>query len=112
VKTLQSVLEIVAEILPEEERKGLALAEEIYKLYAVKEPVAKTLDRIITEFQRRKQWYPRILFRRLKEIQEGKRVPDETIPFPDKQPVPSDYGVHANPQVIERDRARRQRESA
>jgi hypothetical protein len=109
--SLQSILEIVLESLTSEERRGFAVAEEIYKLQKSPTEISQlheTMKLIIGECTKRHLRYGKAFLLRFKQIERGE-WPSKAIPFPRKQPVPSDYGVRANPAAMERYWARQRK---
>ena len=86
--TLQGVLGIELDLLMVQEREGMVLAEEIYKLAGApvnKLQVAQVIEVIQVESRRRGVRYPRILLRRKIEMQRGMYAPQDQNRGPEWQ---------------------------
>jgi hypothetical protein len=105
--SLQSILEIFTELLTDEERNWFPFGNEVYKCCgspSERQQIAQALETMMAESIRRKKRYPRIIFKRLKQLQKGEWAPAVQL-----QPRPE---PQMNPAAVERYWERRRKRVA
>ena len=107
---MQSILEIVVESLSPEERRGLALGEEIYRMFGcpVRDAeIRRCVDVYISECIKRNLRYGRAVLRQLKRWERGEWRP--SIPI---SPQTDFAGARPKAAALEREELRRLKENA